>query len=244
MCGETSRRRLAASASDDLEMTDAEFRSAAKLRLGLPEVDPMPEHCPCGASLHTDPTHGHSCRDLTGRAVRLRHDRIVRNIADLTRRLGGTASVEPYSIQHDHGARPDAKLFLRGKELLVDVSVTHPLCESAMRTRKPAEARENRKSAQYRAMATTLHTDFQPFVMETYGYIPPTSFKLLKDFLWPTARDMPGCGFKLSDIVRLLSKRATQAWQRRVFSMPRMEFTRRGDLQEYEVEDTWVGWRV
>jgi hypothetical protein len=160
-------------------LSDHEFRATVRFWLGLPASVTLPSHCSCGAAYADDVTHAHSCHALRGRSVRFRHDSIVRLIAAIVRERGGMASVEPYDTQALHGIRPDAELLL-GHPVYVDVSVTHPLAPSIRSVARPAEARERHKIARYRPMSEAEGVAFQPFVLESYGYIPEQSMALIR----------------------------------------------------------------
>jgi hypothetical protein len=99
---------LAIPLTSDLALSDFEFATASRFRLGLPPQPDLPSSClrQCRANLLRDPDHAHSCRFLIGSLTISRHDRL-RNLLAYFLRLSGTAVfVEP---RMNGNSRPDLR---------------------------------------------------------------------------------------------------------------------------------------
>jgi hypothetical protein len=154
----------------EYRMSDAGYRFAVRLRLGLPPVDSLPQACVCGAALSANHNHFLVCQSLKATSMTTRHDHIVRSFAALARASGAEVIVEP-SFDSD---RPDAEISWADGVDLVDVSVTHAGLSALQRgsAREPlraARTRELMKIARYAALVRDYNARFVPLVFETYG---------------------------------------------------------------------------
>ena len=92
-----------------LTLSDAHFRVACRLRLGLPPHDHLPRYCSCGYSLEGDPTHFLSCKKLKRSAITQRHNMVLQRLSGLLQKAGGSVRIEPNWYD---GKRPDALVLL------------------------------------------------------------------------------------------------------------------------------------
>ena len=101
-----------------LELHDAHFKVAVRLRLGLPPADPLPLACICGFEpLSSDPHHFLSCKELKPAAT-ARHDLLVQALRQVT--AGVTIHSEREEILGD-GSRLDG-VFHLSQHVGIDVS--------------------------------------------------------------------------------------------------------------------------
>ena len=87
--------------SPDLTLSDEDYRNAAKIGLGLPCQNDLPDKCECGEELIKDPAHFLSCRRLKRPAMSTRHDWIVNLLAKIFRELGAVVHVEPRIFDYE-----------------------------------------------------------------------------------------------------------------------------------------------
>jgi hypothetical protein len=181
----------------ELSMSDASYRGAVRLRLGLPPSEHMPKACFCGTLL-TYRHHFLVCQKLKATASTTRHDRLVRAFAELAQEAGACVVVEPNS----DGKRPDVEIVWAEDTDLVDVSVAHvgaSAVHSLGTDRGPlrsARVRERRKVAAYADVAREANATFVPLVLETFGafadgtrdYVSKLNLMLLSSV---AGRDLP-----------------------------------------------------
>jgi len=165
-----------------LNLSDAHFRVACRLRLGLPPQDNLPPTCQCGLNLKSDPLHFLSCKRIKRSAVTQRHNMVLQRLSHLLQQAGGSVYIEPNWFE---GKRPDAQVNFSRGNTMIDVSITHPsapsLCRSAAaRPLAAAKRRENLKECKYSSIARDEECQFVPFVMESYGSLGKQAFKFLK----------------------------------------------------------------
>jgi hypothetical protein len=167
--------------SRDHTLTDNSFRTAARLRMGLPPQDDLPRQCSCQASLQQDPLHFFSCGKLKQSAMTMRHDLIVRTLSRFVQRAGGSCYVEPKFYL---GKRPDVHIFFPSSRTM-DVSVIHPGAPSfAPQAHVPlsaAHTRERQKTSKYRKVAEAESASFVPFVLESFGGFGTQALKFVSD---------------------------------------------------------------
>ena len=126
--------------SRELELTDTQYRLAARLNLGLPPVDgvelgEMPDTCPVCAdvknvpyrSIRDDPWHFLTCSKLSKGEISTRHDQVAEQVSRCAQLLGIRARREVTGLSEDASLRPDLLLTLPGRTVLSDVVVCHPL---------------------------------------------------------------------------------------------------------------------
>jgi hypothetical protein len=166
--------------SPDLVLSDGDFSSAVRHRLGLPPADDLPKACICGTVL-SDPGHFHSCPRLMPRAITTRHDHIVNLLARFFKRAGALVRVEA-KVMGQSRIRPDLEIILPDQTLLVDIAVAHPAAPSRKSTRPLATARiiENAKSTKYAGVASARGGKFLAFIFETYGAYGRQALDILK----------------------------------------------------------------
>ena len=156
-------------------MPDASFRTAARVRLGIPPNTLAVCRCTCGQALTANPFHALSCARLHGGVINQRHNWIVRTLATWCRRAGAEASVEPRNLSSRNEMRPDLLVIMGAQHFLIDVTVRNPAAPSHVRLgqtpgRVAAHA-ESDKRNQYREMAREQGAEFVQFALETFGTI-------------------------------------------------------------------------
>ena len=164
-----------------LRFTDEEFGYAVRHRLGLSYSDGLPPQCACGEDLEADPSHFHACPPLRGSVVRIRHDQVVKILAQLFRQVGAVVHVEP-RIYGSARIRPDLDITLPDRSLMVDVCIGHPAAQSrtSVVPRATLEAAEKIKFDRYADLAKRYGAEFIPFALETYGTFSSNASRLLK----------------------------------------------------------------
>jgi hypothetical protein len=176
-----------------LTLSDTDFRTAMRFRLGLTQ---MPANapgvrCDCGYFLlQTERDHALTCTRLGG-AMTMRHNMITHDWRRIASRAGVSSSVEP-AIHALPGAQaaPHVRPLSRGDILVVlpegltvcDVSVVHPAASSyAHQARVPggaAAARDQLKITKYRTADPNGYA-FTPLSHETYGRLGKPAMQLL-----------------------------------------------------------------
>ena len=104
-----------------LTLSDAHFRVACRLRLGLPPQDNLPPTCACGSNLKSDPLHFLSCKRIKRSAVTQRHNMILQRLSHHLRQAGGSVYIEPNWFE---GKRPDAQVNFSRGNIMIDASIT------------------------------------------------------------------------------------------------------------------------
>lgn len=160
------------------------FQLAARLRLGLPPKDIMPQNCySC---------HQHSSRSLSlvekdewhfmhcmeghgGREITLRHHQVVRVIKKYAELAGAQVTIEPHHVFSESNKRPDLQIIMNHKCYLLDVAITNPTAptnvSNSQKVLGQANTYEKIKIRKYDELARVQHSNFIPFVIETYGGI-------------------------------------------------------------------------
>jgi len=169
-----------------LRMRDEYFTHAARLRLGLHPFDDT-RACTCGKSTRTDPTHFMACTPNLLRAMTMRHNKILFNLSQLAGMMLIPAKIEP-KVDYMDTKRADGLFFFQEKEVVIDVSVTHPLAKSyvaaASKVLGAAAKREREKNLEYAKRYEDQGTFFLPFVVETLGGIGPSARKFIKNMAY------------------------------------------------------------
>jgi hypothetical protein len=172
------------------------YRTAVRLRLGLPPVDVSSHDChSCRRSsrsapssegsrgiMERDPWHHLNCMEgHGGDEISIRHHLIVNAIARYSRLAGAVAIVEPQHLFNNSRRRPDLRVILNYITYLIDVTVTNPMAPSHMHhVKQPlsqAKRAEKDKERSYRDALESLGPDlgsqravrFVPFVLEAFG---------------------------------------------------------------------------
>jgi hypothetical protein len=190
--------------SSAYEMTDGEFRSALRHRLGLSS---MPANAPgvqcfCGRRLDAHTTdHAMVCKSLSG-AMTLRHDILKKIWCRIARRAGIATSEEPVLrpmqgataalLTNRDGARGDILLALPSALTVADVSVIHPAAQTyrraAAREAGSAAAERDRAKRSLYETADPHGYAFCPISIETFGRLGKPAMELLNT-LAETAAD-------------------------------------------------------
>jgi len=180
--------------SSALQLSDADFVSAMRHRLGLTH---MPANapgvrCSCGRYMEPgDSDHAMTCKSLSG-AMTLRHDILKETWRRIAHRAGVASTVEPAlrALPGAHaaaaGARPESRgdllLVLPGGLTVADVSVIHPAAATylqAARTAGGAAAvRDQAKRAHYQSADPNGYA-FTPLSTETFGRLGKPAMELL-----------------------------------------------------------------
>ena len=173
---------------------DASYCLAARLRLGLPPQDIMPQNChscrqysPVSLSLvERNEWHYLSCMEGHGAtSISARHHAVVQQIARHARLAGAVVVVEPPHLFTDNNKRPDILIILNHKNYLIDVTITHPTAPSNIKRAQKhlgqAIHAEKLKTNKYHELSKEQNCTFVPFVIETYGGIAPQAQTFLNE---------------------------------------------------------------
>ena len=169
--------------SKELSFTNAEFQTAALLRLGadIPLLRQI-RRCNCGAESVADGYHLLTC-PKDGGPIR-RHDSWQHTWQQMLRSVNYRVELEQEREFQDK-KRPDIGIynFENGKKLLLDISVIHPLSQavvtgSAQENGYAAAHRDKTKDEKYLQVATSLGYLFKPVVVEVFGRWSPTAASL------------------------------------------------------------------
>jgi hypothetical protein len=178
--------------SSALELTDTQYRFAARFNLGLqPAMDAaaLPDTCPiCNKdnALGQDSLHFLSCQAMTKGEVTTRHDEVARALYHCALSMGIRAQLEPKGLDPSSELRPDLLLTLPGRLVLTDVAVCHPLAPGALRAGQAlrplgrAKQLEYAKRAKYTQISARHGFVQLPFAVETTGGLGPSAVKLVK----------------------------------------------------------------
>jgi hypothetical protein len=178
--------------SKDLELTDTQYRIAARLNLGLPPMGvaaALPDDCPiCGGcdSIRNDPWHFFSCKPLCKGEVTVRHDDVGRALYRLALTMGLKAQLEPKSLDASSRVRPDLLLSLPGRVILTDIAVCHPLAPGMLPCRRgtsmlgAAKHMERLKRRKYASLASQRQYELLPFAVETCGGLAPSAVQVIQ----------------------------------------------------------------
>ncbi len=161
-----------------MAMSDAEFRAALRLRLGMGPID-YPWRCVCNKSMIVG-DHFHSCPQVYPGASKRRHDHIARCIRDLGVLVGSHVKIEPVVRRPYAESKNEVRcdVHLVDCNAFVDVSVVHPECSSyrsfALKIDKSSvsalvRTREASKQHLWSDRVAELDADFFPFVVESHG---------------------------------------------------------------------------
>ena len=168
-------------------LSDAEFRWAIRMRLGLSGLPGPPAPCGHPRAPAEDSWHPLCCHEKFGAAITARHHQVVKIIADFCRAGGLTARSEPADLAPDRDLRPDIQVDLPELTILGDVTVRHPTAAS-WRDESASErgvdgvgARvATKKHAIYDELARGLGMAFSPIVVYTYGGFDVTTMSFVK----------------------------------------------------------------
>jgi hypothetical protein len=123
----------------DLELTDTQYRIAARLNLGLSPMAgtrALPSTCPICTKLNTirdDPWHFMTCQKLPKGEVSVRHDEVESALFRSALIMGLQAVRQPAGLDTLSDLRPDLMVILPGRRILTDVAICHPLAPSRVK---------------------------------------------------------------------------------------------------------------
>jgi hypothetical protein len=180
--------------STALQLSDADFKSAMRLRLG---VSQMPANapglqCTCGRRIQVrDKDHAMSCKALSG-AMTLRHEILKGTWRRIANRAGIASSAEPAmrslpgvqasAVANSPESRGDILMVLPDGLTVTDVSVIHPAAASYVRAARveggAAASRDQVKRAQYSSADPNGYA-FVPLSVETFGRLGKPAMELL-----------------------------------------------------------------
>jgi hypothetical protein len=151
-----------------LSINDRLYRLAARLRLGLPPADHMPERCACGANLaNGNWIHLMGCKKFSPNLVIHRHNAVVECTARAVRRVGGSARAEPRHLRYPKDdRRPDIEVWLGQEHILVDCTIRKPVPGEPLEATRLASRQKHRK---YDDQAQAVDAKVVPFAVETFG---------------------------------------------------------------------------
>ena len=182
----------------EFQLSNAEYRSAARLRLGLPTTNQQPVLTRCPLCLKStrytataglpdspiDQWHCFSCNKLKPTSITDRHDFLVNIIRNWCDRVGITVRKEPRRLNNDNRRRPDLLMYTEQQKILVDVQVVHPTCSSHLQSSAAdnpttIETAERNKKRKYSAMALKQQAKFVPFIVDTFGQLGKDAKELI-----------------------------------------------------------------
>ena len=184
--------------SRELELTDTQYRLAARLNLGLPPVDgvelgELPDTCPVCAdvknvpyrSIRDDPWHFLTCSKLSKGEISTRHDQVAEQVSRCAQLLGIRARREVTGLSEDASLRPDLLLTLPGRTVLSDVVVCHPLAPGTRNTTgarrlATAKSKETTKNRKYAHLSSRHRFVQLPIALETTGGVGPRTATLIE----------------------------------------------------------------
>ena len=165
-----------------ISLSDADFRTSARFRLGLdiPSCQ-LSSRCICGQDLDADGSHAMVCNRGPQRSHR--HDSLVRAFGNILREANATVEYEVSLASKgvvsttlpDKDGRMD--LVFRqdtGGSCFADVSVVHPSCKTYIEQSVKVEgfsAKQGavRKNSKYAAIVEEKGHAFLPLIVESYG---------------------------------------------------------------------------
>ena len=174
---------IAATAFDALTtIPNDAYKSAARLRLGLPPQDIMPNNCySCHiysrqnlSLVEKNEWHYLSCmQGHGGREISTRHHQVVATIERYAKLAGAIVVSEPKKLFSETSKRPDLQIVMNHKTYLLDVTIVHPTAPSNLQHSQKllgqAEAAEKIKMNKYNELSQNQNCTFIPFAIETYG---------------------------------------------------------------------------
>ena len=174
--------------TQDLQLTDRQYRLAARDNLGMGPGVAMPANCPnCKAhkSIQADPWHFLSCPKEFKGEVQARHDEVVNALYRIVLAVGGQALREPTGMSAEDGSRPDLRILVGGQHIITDVVVTRPMApgyikQLGRRRLGTARHQEGLKHRKYDCVAALHEAEMLAFSVETSGGVGPDAVRLLQ----------------------------------------------------------------
>ena len=156
------------------------MRISVCFRLGIKIYEKHP--CKCGEAVDELGHHPFSCKRNYGKTIR--HN-LVNNILNKSLTAAGIQNrLEPSYLSSTNGLRPDGITLLpfhRGRALVWDVTLPHPLTTTHLKNFTPAETArvaEAQKNTKYEEFRRSYH--FMPVAIETTGGYGPQATQLIK----------------------------------------------------------------
>ena len=215
----------------ELELTDVQYRMAARLNLGLEPMAAaaaLPDECPlCTTldsdasrpgrrSIRADPWHFLSCGKLIKREVNARHDDVARALYRCALAMGLRVQLEVRGLDPKKDLRPDLLFTLPGRPILSDVAICHPLAPGKVTRRTgqlgAAKSMEVDKRRKYTDIALTRGFEQLPFVAETCGGLGPSAVELIRAMAQAGGEQL--AVWSRQDIIRQLAGAVAVAVQR------------------------------
>jgi Reverse transcriptase (RNA-dependent DNA polymerase) len=204
-----------------LRLSDAQWRWAARLRLGMPV--PIGEQGAGQGCVHPHASvregwHPLCCTSQYGAAITGRHNAVLRTIAHHSRLILLNPRMEPTDLFADSEERPDIQLDLPDITLLADVTVAHPTAQSWRNLACSAGAaavgdkREAAKDTAYKRVAEESGMDFTAIVLYTYGGFHRSALRFIKRL--GGALDTASSLYSLTEWKRSLKEHMAMAVQR------------------------------
>jgi hypothetical protein len=172
-----------------LELSNTAFRLAVKQRLFISLFDsPVKLYCDCNRNVEIDPYGDHlfTCPKST-EFMMIRHDALVRSLAQLAAEARLTKVVEPRRVfsDDDSNKRPDIIIYNshlhKGATIAIDVSITLPVSPHySMVPGAALKIRDAAKQRKYAALCAAEKLDFQGFIFDTGGRFSPNVDKFIK----------------------------------------------------------------
>ena len=204
-----------------LRLSNAYWRWAARLRLGMPIPIAADTCSGCTRRMPEvgDSWHSLSCVSGSGGHMTARHDAVVNVLSRFSNLMGVVNLTEPADLCDTDGRRPDIEFHLPGEApLLIDVTIHHPTAPSYRRVAakhgadKVADGRSARKSDKYDGIADSNGMRFIPFVVSTYGGWHKSAKSVLRRLI--AAMEPAYCLLSRADWQRQLTQQVAIAIQR------------------------------
>ena len=126
-----------------LSLSDFQYRTAIRTRLGLKPLDIMPRACAdCRSPMDINCDHFLICSYRRKAELNTRHDQVAKFIHSAVNLAGGCAVLEPIHLNRETRKRTDLDVQLGSVRTLIDVSIVHPTAPSHRQraARAPLEA--------------------------------------------------------------------------------------------------------
>lgn len=157
---------------------DKAYRTMAQLRLGTfqPAAAGTGYRClpGCDTDLRMYPLHGLHCKLTRRSECNDRHNAAVQVIADIVNMIGGVARTEPQSFVFDDGRRPDLRVVLGGRTMLIDVTIQDPCAPSVVNSSQAREGvikrADKMKHDKYAQQCHEFGVEFHPMAFEISGH--------------------------------------------------------------------------
>ena len=170
--------------SPSFELSNQEFQTACRLRLGLSPVDGL-RHCDCGADLVESPLHFLICPNLRSPVIS-RHDRLFQCLARIARLSGIAVQGEPRLSSSEEATRADGLFFFTYiQPAYIDLGCVHPAAPSYLnkfghKLLGAAMAYEKEKTRNYQVAAIEMGAKFYACIMDTFGAFAPGLIKFIE----------------------------------------------------------------